>query len=132
MRRNIKPHHKCRDRPDLWLPTSLQPSLVGQGAGAKPINHKQTIHVGRTQLRCSKNEKKTHLQTDSRLRVIPSITGSRLHEVRKGKTHKAIILSMALNNAETFLSSSKELRSTTQTFLMCLFLWISPQGHCPK
>lgn len=72
--RNIISHRNSGDRPDLWLPTSLQPSLAGQGSGAKAINHTQTIHVGGTQLHCSKNEKKTHSETDRRLKATPSIT----------------------------------------------------------
>ncbi len=43
-RRNIMSHHNSRGTPDLWLPTSLQPSLAGQRSGAKAINHTQTIH----------------------------------------------------------------------------------------
>lgn len=84
-RRNIISHHNSRDRSDLWLPTSLQPSLAGQGSEAKAIYHTQTIRVGGTQLHCSKNEKKTHLETDGKLKATPSITDWRLHEASKGK-----------------------------------------------
>lgn len=84
-RRNIISHHISGDRPELWLSTSLQPSLAGQGSGAKAINHTQTIHVGGTQLHCSKNEKKTYSETDRRLKATPSITYWRLHKASKGK-----------------------------------------------
>lgn len=85
MRRNIISHHKSRDRPNLWLLTRLQPSLAGQGSGAKAINHTQTIHVEGTRLHCSKNEKKTHSETDGRLEANPSITGWRLHKASRRK-----------------------------------------------
>lgn len=83
--RNITSHNNSGDRPDLWLPTSLQPSLAGQGSGAKAINQTQTIHVGGTQLHCSKNEKKTHSETDGRLKATTSITGWRLHKASRRK-----------------------------------------------
>lgn len=89
-----------RDGLDLWLPTSLQPSLPGQGSGAKAINHTQMIHVGGTQLQCSKNEKKTYSKT---LKATLSITGWRLHRAKERKTHKESVSSTVINNTEIFL-----------------------------
>lgn len=41
--RNITSHHDTEYRPDLWLPTSLQRSLAGQGSGTRAINHTRTM-----------------------------------------------------------------------------------------
>lgn len=76
-----------RDRTDLWLPTSLQPSLAGQGSGAKAINHTQATQLEETNYTAVENKKKTHPETDRRLKATPSITGWRLQKAGKGK-HK--------------------------------------------
>lgn len=85
--------------------TSLQFTLVISGTEirAESINHTQTVFVGGTKLHCTKNEKNTHSKTDRRLKATPVITVQRLHKVREGKTHRAIILRMVINNVETLI-----------------------------
>lgn len=100
-------HHNSGDRPDLWPTTILQPSLAGQGSGAKAINHTPTIHVGGTQLRRSK-EWKENMLWDWRETKSKSIhQWLEAPQSQKKKTHKAIISSMVINNTETLLMAMR-------------------------
>lgn len=80
--------HNGRERPDLWLPTSLQPSLAGQGSRGR--GHKS--HSSRPCRRdpgytAAEMERKTNLKTERRLKATPFITGWKLHKASEGK-HK--------------------------------------------
>lgn len=83
-RRNVVSHHNSRDSPDLLA--SHQFTAIISRAEIRGQDHKSNsnIHVGETQLYCSKNEKKTHSQTGGSLKVTASIrTRGSIKSVKK-------------------------------------------------